>query len=346
MAAKNFAQWLADRFGITLKKLYDDIVEAAGGGLGATVAEDEITLSDNATNNSSTSKHGFLKKLSNVASEFLNGQGNFAAVTKSDVGLSNVDNTADTGKPVSTATQTALNAKQDALGFTAENVANKDIDGTLAADSDTKYPSQKAVKTYVDGHAGGVTNSAGANVIAKSDGTNLVASQLNVPDANTVEQRNGANPQAFNLYDTYTSGSNYRRLHFSANLYGAGILGLVYNEAGASATSTLMAIGNDSAGGDLLIRAGATVWKFKSGGEFQPNADNDRDIGNASVRVRGVYVVRVYYSATVFDAAGTGTPEGAVTAGIGSTFRRTDGGAATSFYVKESGTGNTGWIAK
>lgn len=31
-----------------------------------------------------------------------------------------------------------------------EATANKDIDGTLAANSDTKYPSQKAVKTYAD----------------------------------------------------------------------------------------------------------------------------------------------------------------------------------------------------
>jgi hypothetical protein len=39
---------------------------------------------------------------------------------------------------------------QAALGFTPENVANKDTDVTLAANSDTKYASQKAVKTYVD----------------------------------------------------------------------------------------------------------------------------------------------------------------------------------------------------
>jgi hypothetical protein len=39
---------------------------------------------------------------------------------------------------------------QSALGYTPENVANKDTDGTLAANSDTKYPSQKAVKTYAD----------------------------------------------------------------------------------------------------------------------------------------------------------------------------------------------------
>lgn len=44
--------------------------------------------------------------------------------------------------------------------------------------------------------------------------------------------------------------------------------------------------------------------------------------------------------------SGTGTPEGAVTAPVGSFFSRTDGGAATTLYVKESGAGNTGWIAK
>ena len=43
---------------------------------------------------------------------------------------------------------------------------------------------------------------------------------------------------------------------------------------------------------------------------------------------------------------GANTPEGAVTAVVGSLFLRTNGGANTTLYVKESGTGNTGWIAK
>lgn len=43
---------------------------------------------------------------------------------------------------------------------------------------------------------------------------------------------------------------------------------------------------------------------------------------------------------------GSGSPEGVITANVGSTYHRTDGGAGTSFYVKESGTGNTGWAAK
>lgn len=43
---------------------------------------------------------------------------------------------------------------------------------------------------------------------------------------------------------------------------------------------------------------------------------------------------------------GAGTPEGAVTAPIGSLYINATGGAATTLYVKTSGTGNTGWTAK
>lgn len=43
---------------------------------------------------------------------------------------------------------------------------------------------------------------------------------------------------------------------------------------------------------------------------------------------------------------GAGSPEGVVSAPVGSMFLRSDGGAATSFYIKESGSGNTGWVAK
>lgn len=42
------------------------------------------------------------------------------------------------------------NVIQTNITFTPEDVANKDTDGTFAANSDTKYPSQKAVKTAMD----------------------------------------------------------------------------------------------------------------------------------------------------------------------------------------------------
>jgi len=64
---------------------------------------------------------------------------------KTSLALNNVDNTSDANKPISSATQTALDAKQDALGFTAENVANKSTSVTTDQASNTKYPSVKAV---------------------------------------------------------------------------------------------------------------------------------------------------------------------------------------------------------
>jgi hypothetical protein len=43
---------------------------------------------------------------------------------------------------------------------------------------------------------------------------------------------------------------------------------------------------------------------------------------------------------------GSGTPESVVTAPVGSLYTDTSGGAGTTLYVKESGAGNTGWVAK
>lgn len=43
---------------------------------------------------------------------------------------------------------------------------------------------------------------------------------------------------------------------------------------------------------------------------------------------------------------GAGSPESVVTAPVGSTYLRSNGSTGTCFYVKESGTGSTGWVAK
>lgn len=44
--------------------------------------------------------------------------------------------------------------------------------------------------------------------------------------------------------------------------------------------------------------------------------------------------------------AGVGSPEAVVTAEPGSLYMNTAGGAGTSLYVKETGSGNTGWVGK
>lgn len=71
-----------------------------------------------------------------------------------------VDNSNPAHPIVSYPTPSDIGA-EPSLGYTAENIANKDTDGTLAANSDTKYASQKATKTYAD------NVSSNASVIAK-----------------------------------------------------------------------------------------------------------------------------------------------------------------------------------
>jgi hypothetical protein len=93
---------------------------------------------------------------------------------KTNLGLQNVDNTYDVNKPVSIATQTALNLK--------ENATNKSIDGALATNSDVKFPTEKAVKTYVDGNI----TSVNANTTALQ--STVTANELIATNANVVLQ--------------------------------------------------------------------------------------------------------------------------------------------------------------
>lgn len=89
------------------------------------------------------------------------GSGTAGAILKGDIWTISVAGTlggsavtvGDTVRALSdTPGQTASNwaIAETNIGYVPENSANKDTDGTLAANSDTKYPSQKATKTYVD----------------------------------------------------------------------------------------------------------------------------------------------------------------------------------------------------
>ena len=73
--------------------------------------------------------------------------------------------------------------------------------------------------------------------------------------------------------------------------------------------------------------------------EFKFNGNQFLTGGGGTITNSKVIAVGTF--AQIFQ--GTGSPESAVTAFIGSIYQRLNGGAGTSLYVKESGTGNTGW---
>lgn len=78
-----------------------------------------------------------------------------------------------------------------------------------------------------------------------------------------------------------------------------------------------------------------------------PGSDNAQPLGTVAERWLNTYSVNIRPGAgSAIWTSGTGSPEGAVTAVVGSMYTRTDGGAGSTLYIKESGSGNTGWVAK
>lgn len=89
------------------------------------------------------------------------------------------------------------------------------------------------------------------------------------------------------------------------------------------------------------------VGGFRMLGIFEPFTDITYNLGTSTRRWTNVYGQNLRPGAgTVLITAGSGTPEGAVTGAVGSLYLRNDGGVGTCMYVKESGAGNTGWVAK
>lgn len=99
-------------------------------------------------------------------------------LTKVDVGLSNVDNTSDSAKPISTATQTALDTKANANAVVGL-VGNQTVAGVKTFSSSPVVPAptadgQAANKQYVDtaiagaGGGGGAVTTIGTEVLFSS----------------------------------------------------------------------------------------------------------------------------------------------------------------------------------
>jgi hypothetical protein len=93
------------------------------------------------------------------------------AALKTALALNNVDNTSDADKPVSTATQTALNAKQATL-VSGTNI--KTINGTSLLGSGNITISGSGGVTTLDGLSGAITLVEGANVTITDNGTNQI----------------------------------------------------------------------------------------------------------------------------------------------------------------------------
>jgi parallel beta-helix repeat protein len=97
---------------------------------------------------------------------------------------------------------------------------------------------------------------------------------------------------------------------------------------------------------DNIIKSGVNALKISAGSGVSTSnyyvvADNTL-IGPRPL----VYSAMGSTAGVEFRGGGSGSPEGAIYGIRGSIYRRTDGGAKTTLYVKEAGVGSTGWIGK
>jgi len=120
---------------------------------------------------------------------------------------------------------------------------------------------------------------------------------------------------------------------FSFDATGAGLgtvyLDSTYNDTSSKMTARLRTDGTARVGWTLVINGGT--------------ADMEINTGNLIVKTAGKGIT---LPGGITWTSGSGSPEGVITAPIGSLYSRSDGGVLTSLYVKQSGTGNTGWAGK
>jgi hypothetical protein len=191
-----------------------------------------------------------------------------AALTKSSVGLGNVDNTSDANKPVSTATQTALNSKENSItaGTTSQYfrgdktfqtldktaVGLSNVDNTSDANKPISTATQTALNSKENSITAGTTSQyyRGDKTFQTLNKTAVGLSNVdNTSDANKPVST--ATQTALNLkQDSLVSGTNIKTINGSSVL-GSGDL-IITGET--SSVALISALNIDWSSGGILYK--------------------------------------------------------------------------------------------
>lgn len=102
----------------------------------------------------------------------------------------------------------------------------------------------------------------------------------------------------------------------------------------------LAMVGGSGGGGVNNQNNSVNLWKWDNSGNF--TIQNGLFTASHGATITGTLTIT-----TSKISSGTGSPNSVVTGSVGDQFLRTDGGASTTLYIKESGTATTtGWVAK
>lgn len=175
-----------------------------------------------------------------------------------------------------------------------------------------------------------------SNVQMAATPTKVTNAGATAIDAYLIEAANVAidNIQLVGIQVAATAGTWRRAIRVSANGHNV------------SVTQINASILRNCDTGILFDDNGGGATRFPT---FLQTAGNIIDAATADVVTPTGVFVRIGGNASGFGPQmykGAGSPAGIVAAPVSSTYQRTDGGAGTTFYVKESGTGTAGWVGK
>lgn len=251
--------------------------------------------------------------INGVRSNNITGEEQFLGISGSLTGIGDGSNNAKTWVIKASATRPA-----------GSNTINGDFDDALFKGSITNKATSNEANYIMRGLNIGATNRDGGNV-NKLHGGHFSATQK------------GSSNVVTDLW-----GLSIKVEADSPNTAPTNVIGLnvEYDMVAPTGTPTLSAGVRVNQNSDyysayptagFMVDNGASAMKWQYG-----LYNDDNTILTAEVRL----------STGVLVMSGSGSPEGVKTAPVGSLYTRTDGGAGTTLYVKETGTGNTGWVAK
>jgi len=270
--------------------------------------------------------------------------------TVSNAEFNTLDGAASPIQPQLDSLQTQINGK----AALAHSHAGPDITSGLISPSRLGSGSPDATKILFGNGTWGAAPAATPGGLSGDIQVNIsgsFAGSLLKQGTNTIEQRNGGNAQKLKVYSFFTDGSNYRGIQLDTAWAGSsGNMAVEAIGAGSGANPELWLVNDSGTGGITFRTGGSQSWRINPAGHFISINDNDRDIGAAGAnRPRTGYFATSLISPK-FEIApginwtsGAGSPEGVITASVGAIYSRNNGAAGTTFYVKETGTGNTGW---
>ena len=195
--------------------------------------------------------------------------GTTSGITKSMVGLNNVDNTSDVNKPVSTATQTALNLKQDTLvsGTNIKTINSNSIlgSGNISISSAVAWggitgtlSTQTDLQTALDNKVDENTSIVGATKTKITyDAKGLVTAGA---DATTADIADSTNKR-------YVTDSNLTVIgNTSGTNSGDNAVNSLYSGMATSKQDTLTLTTNFTSGAATLIGATLNIPQYSGGG--------------------------------------------------------------------------------